>query len=386
MKISFYPILLAVNLHLLIHGFAEGRTNGNEELPMHDHTVKTIKSKDGDVIDCIDIYKQPTLQHPLLKNHTIQMKPSILMEQMKGDESEFKIKQTWNEAGKCPDGTVPILRTRKAVGFPTRRHMQSADRNFNFQNEQQEIAFAISDRGTYYGVSAHLNTWNPKVENDNEFTNAQISVQGSPQSSTNKFEIIEFGWTVYPKLFYDNQSRLFAYYTLNGYETGSYNYMGNGFVQVDKTVYLGSSLHPVSQINGQQFALDFYLYRDPAFNNWWLQIRDKRIGYFPGSLFNNLKKSADVVYWGGKVLNTRGAGHHTTTQMGSGRSPAEGFQRASYFRNLKIVDGSYQFRQPNKIYPLANKNNCYDIQLYNGRSDWGKAFFYGGSGLSATCS
>lgn len=59
-----------------------------------------------------------------------------------------------------------------------------------------QIAFAISDRGTYYGVSAHLNTWNPKVENDNEFTNAQISVQGSPQSSTNKFEIIEFGWTV----------------------------------------------------------------------------------------------------------------------------------------------------------------------------------------------
>lgn len=48
---------------------------------------------------------------------------------------------------------------------------------------------------------------------------------------------------------------------LNGYETGSYNYMGNGFVQVDKTVYLGSSLHPVSQISGQQFALDFYLYR-----------------------------------------------------------------------------------------------------------------------------
>lgn len=73
-----------------------------------------------------------------------QMKPSILMEQMKGDESEFEIEQTRNEAGKCPDGTVPILRTRKAVGFPTRRHMQSADRNFNFKNEQQEVKFHLS--------------------------------------------------------------------------------------------------------------------------------------------------------------------------------------------------------------------------------------------------
>lgn len=27
----------------------------------------------GDLIDCVDIYKQPALNHPLLKNHTIQV-------------------------------------------------------------------------------------------------------------------------------------------------------------------------------------------------------------------------------------------------------------------------------------------------------------------------
>ncbi|KAL3537249.1 hypothetical protein ACH5RR_000615 [Cinchona calisaya] len=33
--------------------------------------------KRPDTIDCIDIYRQPALDHPLLKNHTIQMWPSI---------------------------------------------------------------------------------------------------------------------------------------------------------------------------------------------------------------------------------------------------------------------------------------------------------------------
>nr|XP_027064354.1 uncharacterized protein LOC113690579 [Coffea arabica] len=33
--------------------------------------LKSIKSPDGDIIDCIHIYRQPAFDHPLLKNHTI---------------------------------------------------------------------------------------------------------------------------------------------------------------------------------------------------------------------------------------------------------------------------------------------------------------------------
>ncbi|KAL0545529.1 hypothetical protein IC582_015415 [Cucumis melo] len=36
-------------------------------------SIKTIYSEDGDVIGCVDIYKQPAFDHPLLKNHTIQV-------------------------------------------------------------------------------------------------------------------------------------------------------------------------------------------------------------------------------------------------------------------------------------------------------------------------
>ncbi|XP_010527395.1 PREDICTED: uncharacterized protein LOC104804748 [Tarenaya hassleriana] len=34
--------------------------------------IKSIKSLDGDIIDCIDMYKQPAFDHPLMKNHTIR--------------------------------------------------------------------------------------------------------------------------------------------------------------------------------------------------------------------------------------------------------------------------------------------------------------------------
>ncbi|KAE9584961.1 hypothetical protein Lal_00018302 [Lupinus albus] len=31
--------------------------------------VKSIKSPDGDIIDCVNILQQPTFDHPALKNH-----------------------------------------------------------------------------------------------------------------------------------------------------------------------------------------------------------------------------------------------------------------------------------------------------------------------------
>ncbi|CAN6226781.1 unnamed protein product, partial [Urochloa humidicola] len=35
--------------------------------------VTSIQSPDGDIIDCVPISKQPAFDHPLLKNHTIQI-------------------------------------------------------------------------------------------------------------------------------------------------------------------------------------------------------------------------------------------------------------------------------------------------------------------------
>ena len=40
---------------------------------MCDEKTYLIQSPDGDIIDCVDINKQPAFDHPLLKNHTIQV-------------------------------------------------------------------------------------------------------------------------------------------------------------------------------------------------------------------------------------------------------------------------------------------------------------------------
>ena len=58
---------------------ATPRCNSNKFLPWIaftlDFTFSSVifQSEDGDIIDCIDIYKQPAFNHPALKNHKIQV-------------------------------------------------------------------------------------------------------------------------------------------------------------------------------------------------------------------------------------------------------------------------------------------------------------------------
>ncbi|KAH9713150.1 NEP-interacting protein 1 [Citrus sinensis] len=74
-KLGDYKFFLILLSHMLIT-FVDGRGVDQfmkkRELPMHEGTVKIIESEDGDVIDCVDIRKQPAFNHPLLKNHTVQ--------------------------------------------------------------------------------------------------------------------------------------------------------------------------------------------------------------------------------------------------------------------------------------------------------------------------
>ncbi|KAJ4833643.1 hypothetical protein Tsubulata_001266 [Turnera subulata] len=76
--------------------------------------IKTITTDYGDIFECIDILKQPALDHPLLKNHKIQMTPSRQPE----EDSQA---QTVSDSTTpleipplgCPSGTVPIRKWNK---------------------------------------------------------------------------------------------------------------------------------------------------------------------------------------------------------------------------------------------------------------------------------
>ncbi|CAL5382310.1 unnamed protein product [Camellia sinensis] len=110
-----------------------------------------------------------------------------------------------------------------------------------------------------------------------------------------------------------------------------------------------------------------------------MQFGNEVVGYWPTSLFSYLTDSASVIQWGGEVLNLESGGQHTTTQTGSGHFPEEGFGKASYIKNIQIVDGSNNLIAPISDSTSADQSNCYNVQMGN-NSDWGNYIYYGGPG------
>lgn len=91
-----------------------------------------------------------------------------------------------------------------------------------------------------------------------------------------------------------------------------------------------------------------------------------------------------MVQFGGEVVNSRASGFHTSTQMGSGHFAGEGFGKASYFRNLQVVDWDNSLIPLSNLRVLADHPNCYDIQGGINRV-WGNYFYYGGPGRNVRC-
>lgn len=91
-----------------------------------------------------------------------------------------------------------------------------------------------------------------------------------------------------------------------------------------------------------------------------------------------------MVEWGGEVVNMRPNGAHTATRMGSGHFAEDGFGRASYFRNLEVVDGDNSLTAADSIATLAEDTHCYNIRSST-NSEWGVHFYFGGPGNNPKC-
>jgi Neprosin len=116
-----------------------------------------------------------------------------------------------------------------------------------------------------------------------------------------------------------------------------------------------------------------------------LSFGDNRlVGYWPAELFTHLSNHATMVEWGGEVVDMRPNGVHTSTQMGSSHLANDGFRKASYFRNLEVVDADNSLTAVQDIATLAENTNCYNIQSYKS-SEWGTYFYYGGPGRNDLC-
>ncbi|WZY95049.1 hypothetical protein YC2023_067378 [Brassica napus] len=191
-------------------------------------------------------------------------------------------------------------------------------------------------------------------------------------------------YMVYPGKYGDNNLRLFVFWTANGYQgTGCYNNVCAGFVQRSNKIAVGGTYNTVSQYDGDQYELSVLIWKDGE--NWWLQIGEELVGYWPGQLFNSLGNGATIVQWGGEIVNKETDGKHTGTDMGSGHFAEEGYKKASYFRNLMTIDETNTLREPQGVYPTTGHDNCYNIKAGDGGTTWGVNFFYGGPGLNERC-
>ncbi|KAI3741472.1 hypothetical protein L1987_59146 [Smallanthus sonchifolius] len=365
-------------------------------------SMKSIKSPDGDIIDCVHISHQAAFDHPSLKNHKIQMRPNfhpegVNYESMEGlSENQETVTQLWHLNGNCPQGTIPIRQTKKEdilrassikkygkkSSVSAVAHPNSIDLDLiNQSGHQHAIAYV---EGEFYGAKATMNVWDPQIQQPNEFSLSQIWLLGG--SFAEDLNSIEAGWQVSPDLYGDNNTRFFTYWTSDAYQaTGCYNLLCSGFIQINNQIALGASISPISKYHSSQYDISILIWKDPEQGNWWMQFGNGNVlGYWPASLFSYLTDSASMIQWGGEVVNSASDGQHTTTQMGSGHFPEEGFGKSSYFRNVQIVDGSNSLRAPKDIDTFTEQPNCYDVQT--GNSDgWGSYIYYGGPGRNSNC-
>ncbi|WJX41530.1 hypothetical protein P8452_28871 [Trifolium repens] len=354
--------------------------------------VKSIKSEDGDIFDCVDIYKQPAFDHPALKNHKIQRIPDFLLKFENSSTEEVlnassAVFQTWQKSGSCPEGTIPIRRIRKedllrAASLdrfgqkPQESFMNSTYTTSGFVNlPYRSDAYLLTYGFNFIGADANINVWNSKVDKPEDFTTAQIWLKSD---SSDNFETVEAGWMVNPKLYGDHNTRLFIYWTKDTYKsTGCFDLTCSGFVQTNKGVGLGGAIGPISSFH-QQYELNYGIYLDNG-GNWWLKIKHSvPVGYWPKEF---LGQSATMVQWGGQVFSheVKTKPPHTGTQMGSGEEAHARFGAACYISTVRIKDNSQMLKYPQFVNTHAAEPYCYSAV---NDAPYGKdpIFYFGGAG------
>ncbi|EOA22538.1 hypothetical protein CARUB_v10003192mg [Capsella rubella] len=328
-----------------------GRRASHQEINMKLKTLnkpasKTIKSEDGDIIDCVDIYKQPAFDHPALRNHKIQMKPSVEFVSKKTNSptdgsSKPITSQTWSKSGGCPVGTVPIRRVSKedlrrasslsqfgrktpqvydfrdkANQLKANNINGTAEKSYNPRPKNRSEAILIAT-GNYLGAQSDINTWNPQGVQCSDYSSAQIwLLAGYPEIS----ESIEAGWM------------------------------------------------------------------DPDSGNWWLTYNEFVLGYWPGTLFQDLRQNATTVQWGGEVYspNVR-MKPHTKTPMGSGDWAYNLYGKACFHTNIRIKDNSWQVKFPKVLVEFSDEKECYSTLLNRKMDKSEPMFYFGGPGQNPRC-
>ncbi|KAG2289839.1 hypothetical protein Bca52824_049443 [Brassica carinata] len=313
-----------------------------------------------DEFDCVDIYKQPAFQHPLLKHHKIP-------EKFTSNESfDRKSKYKTNDQS-CPKGTVAILRQRSETES---LHLDTDD-HFG---HHFAVMDTYPDASIYRGAQADISIHNLTLQN-NQLSRSQIWLENGPPGELNSIQV---GWAVHPRVYGDSATRFTIYWTADGYKTtGCYNTNCPGFIIVTRKPSIGS-IFKLSSVYGGDKTVIFtpHVYQDVFIPGWALKVDDEMIGYWPGELFTHLKNGASRVRFGG---NTYISPDGISPPMGNGHFPLKDYQRSSSFLHVKLTNHRYQTIEAKKILRNAD-SRCFRLMDRRYTKENGKSFSYGGAG------
>ncbi|KQJ98229.1 hypothetical protein BRADI_3g35614v3, partial [Brachypodium distachyon] len=337
--------------------------------------VKSFKDNYGVVFDCVDIHKQPAFDHPLLKNHKLQIPPSS------SAGTGLGLPTTSGES--CPYGTVPIRRTLKEDLVRRRASSQVMKPQTEYTStiEGQHFAQVLfdSEKGSLFvDVKADIDVY-PLVIPPGQKSTAQILVvDRRPSSAT----VVQAGWHIDSQHEGDNQPRFMVYWTADGYQkTGCLNYECPGFVVTSQATTPGMALpvgkitlkilrviHDIHHISLNNFIFDFQT------GNWNVYLNGEMVGYFPGAIVNGMDGSTQI-QMGGTVYSTPGEGK--SPPMGNGILAADTNAAAKF--TWVVMRGS---KTINYMVAKDIDSSIYDAVVTSASEDGpqGFAFVYGGPG------
>ncbi|XP_042446645.1 uncharacterized protein LOC122031619 [Zingiber officinale] len=347
------------------------------------HSLKTIQTITGDLFDCVDMYKQPAFDHPLLKNHTLQLKPSNLPKGMKLTKSEPASFYGFNDT--CPFGTVLIHRAQKqdlidSQLLKNQFRTQAIDNHIMVEGRHYAIMQALS--GPFYGAYAKMTTHKlPDLQPDQSSSSA-IYLYGDTDVPGNEVNVIQVGWHVLPALYNSSYPRFFTFWTSDGYgEKGCLNLECAGFVSTTNIYGPGSFISQFSTYGGEQKYLPILIARDSNTGNWWVTYNDQLpLGYFPKELLPKMDHYASAIQMGGRVYSHLNV---PSPPMGSGHPIKEGRTKTASFIQVQFVDqmNNLYGLNPDFIDPEADIEDYYSVGGYRYVDDKDKCIFnYGGAG------
>ncbi|KAL9273497.1 neprosin-like protein [Drosera capensis] len=270
-------------------------------------SIGAYNGNDGEVVDCVDVHKQPAFDHPLLKNHKIQMVPG-----------------TYPKGIQPSDSLAPLF-------LESWRKMANVLMAQFLSEDELKLVF-LSQKGCSILAWQHLNP-------DQHIRN------------------------ILPELVITRLIFSYIELVLRSHCAG--------FVQSNKQMTIGAPLNVSTYngkqvevkilIDKDNSSGNWWLYVNDQTVGYWP----------PSIFTALTNGADNVQWGGEIYENSGSGRQQTNTQMGSVHFPSKGYRNASYVRGFRYKNATgYKVAQPSPVYQLTTVNSCWTLQVSANATDY----------------